>query len=155
MKGTLPIGNILISLVYAIIAVAILVAAMFAVPLEKETRTKVFLGGQEILVNIADTPRLQEQGLSGHNPLGEKEGMLFVFDAPEQTGFWMKDMFFPLDIMWFDQDQRIIDVWENASPDSYPEIVTPRAPAKFVLEVPAGFFAKYKLKMGNILEITR
>jgi len=151
MKQILRKDKVLIRFVYAIIVVAILVAAVFVIS-RKTNQSKVFLGGQEISVVIANTPLLQEQGLSGQRMLADNKGMLFVFDSPQQTGFWMKDMLFPIDIIWFDEQRRIIDVWANAQPDSYPHIVSPHGPAKFVLEVPAGFFMKYKLKLGNTIE---
>lgn len=142
-------------MVYASIAVTILVIAMFATPTKKPRKSAVFLGDEEIAVTVADTPALQEQGLSGREKLEQNEGILFVFPKPEPFGFWMKGMRFPIDIIYFDTDRRIVDVWENATPESYPKIFTPRAPAQFVLEVPAGFFAEHHLEMGNTLEIPR
>lgn len=137
------------------IAAVILVVAMFVVFPQPHSRANVFLGGEEISVTIADTPSLQARGLGGHEKLEPNEGMLFVFPEPVLAGFWMKDMLFPIDIIYFDANRRIIDVWGNATPESYPKIFIPRAPAQFVLEVPAGFFAEHRLKMGNILEIPR
>lgn len=174
MKQALPVGNILLGLLYMSIAVAILVAAMLAVPTKTSSlrpshvpddtksadspagsKAKAVLGGQVVFVEIADTPTSQEHGLSGHKKLGADEGMLFVFVSPGEYGFWMKDMRFPIDIIWLDQNLRVADVWENAEPSSYPKIFTPRAPSQYVLEVPAGFFAKHQLKIGNILEILK
>lgn len=113
------------------------------------------LGGETLKLEIADTEVLREQGLSGHKPLGANEGMLFIFPNDDQHQFWMKDMLFPIDIVWFDSEYRIIDVRERADPNSYPEIFTPKSNARYVIELPAGFFEKYHLKVGNILEILK
>lgn len=155
MTGTVPTGKFLLWALCSSIAVAILVIAMFAVPAKKHAQIKVFLGGEDIVVVVADTPALREQGLSGHEILAPNEGMLFVFSEPTLSGFWMKDMRFPIDIIYFDADRRIVDVWESATPESYPKIFMPRVPAQFVLEVPAGFFEDHHLKLGNIIEIPR
>jgi len=146
-------GKFLLSLLYASIAVAILATAVLAIHPKKPNQSRVFLGGQEIFVDIADTPALQELGLSFREKLNANEGMLFVFQKPMPYGFWMKDMKFPIDIIWFDANRHIVDVWENAEPSSYPYVFTARTPAQFVLEVPAGFFSKYDLELGNTLEI--
>lgn len=137
------------------IAMVVLIFAVLAVYTKEVHQIRVSLGGQEIVVAVADTPALRAQGLSFRDSIKQKEGMLFVFENPEMSGFWMKDMSFPIDVIWFDEKKRIIDVWENADPQSYPRIVTPRAPAQFVLEVPAGFFAKFQLQTGNTFEILK
>lgn len=155
MGRTILTDRFLLGVLYTSIAVAILVAAMLAIPAKIANKPKVILGGQEIVVDIADTPALQEQGLSGHNELGANEGMFFIFAESHPYGFWMKDMRFPIDIIYFDQNRKIVDVWERADPASYPKVFTPRASAQFVLEVPAGFFTERHLKVGNILELVR
>lgn len=155
MKQTLPIGNLLLGILYSSIAAVILTAAMLAVSSAKPHQSMVLLGGEEIVVVKADTPALHEQGLSGREKLGHNEGMLFVFTEPQPYGFWMKDMHFSIDIIWFDENHRIVDVWENATPQSYPKVFTPRTSAQFVIEVPAGFFSGHNLKIGNTFEILR
>ena len=121
----------------------------------KSSLATAVLGGETLSLEVADTPSLRQKGLSGHPPLGDHEGMLFVFPEEGLHSFWMKDMLFPIDIIWLDREYRIVDVWERADPKSYPQAVSPRLPARFVVELPAGFFQEHNLKVGNILEITR
>lgn len=149
------LGKPLLRALYASIAVAILVIAMLAVSFKKPAQMQVFLGGKGIAVAVADTPALRNRGLSGRKELKENEGMLFNFPEPGLYGFWMKDMYFPIDVIWFDANRQIIDVWENATPDSFPQTYTPHSFAQFVLEVPAGFFSSHHLKVGNILGIPK
>lgn len=149
------LGKILLLALYSSIAVAILATAMLAVYTKEPYESKVFLGGEEISVFVADNAILREKGLSGQKSLARNEGMLFVFAEPGLHGFWMKDMHFPIDIIWFDENYQIVDAWERALPDSYPKVFIPKLKAKFVLEVPAGFFSEHNLKMGNIIKITR
>lgn len=148
-------NRLILGILWTSIAATIFVAAILAIPIKKTNEGLVFIEGQEISVIIADTPLLWERGLSYRKKLGINEGMLFVFSKPQKYGFWMKDMRFSTDIIFFDENRIVVDVWENAAPSTYPKIFTPTSPAKYVLEVRSGFFADHALKVGNILEITR
>ncbi|HBB43793.1 MAG: hypothetical protein UW27_C0002G0071 [Parcubacteria group bacterium GW2011_GWA1_44_13] len=153
MTQTTLIGKLLLGTLYTSIAVAILVTAMLVIPKGSLKEARVSLAGVEIMVTIADTPELREKGLSFHNPLLKNEGMLFVFPDAGLYGFWMKDMLFPIDIIWLDEKMRIVDVWENATPESYPKVYMPRSESKYVLEVNAGFYRKHALKSGDVVEL--
>jgi len=96
------------------------------------------VGTTTMLVEIADTEAARVRGLSGRDKLVDGTGLLFVFDHADLYGFWMLDMKFPIDIIWFDEDWHIVDITSNVSPDSYPKVFAPRAKAQYVLEVPAG-----------------
>ncbi len=79
-----------------------------------EVRT-IFVGGNAFSVEVADTFATRAHGLSGHAPLGENEGMLFVFGGTTTGAFWMKDMLFPLDLVWI-RDGIVVGTTENALP---------------------------------------
>lgn len=111
------------------------------------------LGSEVLLLEIADTDELRAKGLSGHGPLKDGEGMFFAFEQEGMYGFWMKDMNFPIDIAWLDQTYRIVEVKERVQPSSYPEVFLPRVNVRYVLELPEGYFSKYHVTTGNILEI--
>lgn len=100
-------------------------------------------------VGVADTPARQAQGLSGRTTLGEREGLLFVFPQAGLYNFWMKDMLFPIDIIWIGEDRRVVDLTEDARPESYPKTFTSRAPARYVLEVPAGTVRRENFAIGD------
>lgn len=107
----------------------------------------------KINVEVVDTPEAREQGLSGRTGLKEGEGMLFVFDKPGRYGFWMKDMLFPIDMVWISENGTVVYVEQNISPDSYfkkkpPETFMNNANAKYVLELGANQAEKYGLFLG-------
>lgn len=135
--------------------VILVVAVVLGVYVTKRSKTKVILGDTVVAVTIADTPETQMRGLGLREQLKLNQGMLFVFTDAEPHGFWMKDMRFPIDIIWFDANRRIVYVKEGAEPASYPEIFTPSVATPLVLEVPAGFFAYHRLKVGDTLKIDR
>jgi len=107
-------------------------------------------------VDIALTPEAQQRGLSGREKLKEDEGMLFIFDHMDKYSFWMKDMNFPLDIIWIAgedlRDLRVVYIKKDAKPESYPETFSPAKNAKYVLEVNALFSEKNNLKEGDKVE---
>lgn len=113
----------------------------------------VTIGTTTVQVEVADTDAARTQGLSGRSSLAEGRGMLFVFDTPGTYGFWMKDMNFPLDIIFANASGTIVTIYPNLSPDSYnktpPDIFYPTSPAKYVLEVPAGFAAAHGVGVGQ------
>lgn len=121
----------------------------------------VHIAGQNIQVELALTPQEQAQGLSGRRGLKEGEGMLFVFPRPGKYSFWMKNMNFPIDIIWLADppllseggarggDLKVIYIKKDAQPESYPETYEPDRNAKYVLEVTAGFSQKNNLRAGD------
>jgi len=136
-----------------LVFVAIFFLAAFILIDKNEDGNFIRFAGQNVRVEIADTPAERELGLSGRERLGEKEGMIFVFDSPGRHAFWMKDMLFPLDIIWLDENLKVIYIKKDARPESYPEIFLPGEDAKYVLEVVTGFADKYNLKEGDEVEL--
>ncbi len=107
------------------------------------------IAGQTIKVELSVTQEEQKQGLSGRKGLKDDEGILFVFRKPAVYYFWMKDMNFPIDIIWIGEDLRVIYIKKDARPDSYPETFRSDKNAKYVLEVISGFSEKNNLKEGD------
>ena len=65
-----------------------------------QSRPSLRINNFEIYLDLAATNEEKRRGLSGRNGLEENEGMLFVFEEPGFYSFWMKDMLFPIDIIW-------------------------------------------------------
>ncbi len=128
---------------------------MSAIRLENRSDFRVveaYLEETRLFLEEADTHQKRIQGLSGRKSLSEDQGMLFVFPSPALHSFVMRGMNFPIDIIWFDENFHVIDVKENALPESYPsQSFTPNAPAVYVLEVRAGFFHDHNLALGHKL----
>jgi len=115
---------------------------------------KIKIGGEELRVELATTLEARTQGLSYRATLAEGDSMLFVFDQPGFYSFWMKDMNFPIDIIWIDEDLRVVYIKENAEPSSYPEAFTPSKKALYVLETVSGFSSENSLKEGDKVELS-
>lgn len=139
------------------LAFLVLVVWYFGMATPPSTITSVTIGSTTIQVEVADTDVAREQGLSGRDSLGEGSGMLFVFGQSHMAGFWMKDMKFSLDILFADENGKLVSIYRDLSPDSYkknpPEVFYPASPAKYVLEVPAGFAAQHAIAEGMTIVV--
>ncbi len=109
----------------------------------------IVIGTAKLRIGIADTEATRELGLSGRTNLALDEGLFFVTDTPNMLGIWMKDMNFPIDVIWFDNNLKVITIVSNMLPDSYPTVYNPTVPAQYVLEVNAGVASKEGIKVGQ------
>ncbi len=107
---------------------------------------------QVIQIEVVQTPKEKEKGLSGRESLPSGEGLLFIYDESGQQQFWMKDMNFPIDIIWIATDYRVIDITKNLTPDTYPQRFTSNKPAQYVLEVNAGYSDELDIRIGDEFE---
>jgi uncharacterized membrane protein (UPF0127 family) len=74
--------------------------------------------------------------------------MLFVFEREDIYSFWMRNMKFPIDIVWLDKNKRVVYIKENAKPSDYPELYTPDKKAMFVIEFVDGFVKENDIDIG-------
>lgn len=111
----------------------------------------LMIGDNTFQVDIARTDEARTRGLSGRESLEEGSGMLFIFEEPGQYSFWMRDMRFAIDIVWIDQDSKIIGIEKYVSPDTYPQIFYPKIPIKYVLELPSGNSEKFGIDIGDLV----
>lgn len=112
------------------------------------------LGEKNINVEIVKSPEDLAKGLSGRDSLPVEQGMLFVMSKNSVPSFWMKDMKFPLDIIWIN-DNQVIEVSKNVSAPSGGTSAQdlpryrPTKPIDYVLEVNEGFADKNGIKDGT------
>lgn len=111
---------------------------------------EVFIEVESVVDSVA-----QARGLSGRESLGENKGMLFIFPESGLYPFWMKDMKFPIDIIWISEFGKVVHIKKNALPTSYPDLFVSEDLAKYVLEVPNGFTDKHDIKVGAVFEFLR
>ena len=117
-----------------------------------EFPSSVKIKGLHINVTLAKTPDELAKGLSIKSSLKEHEGMLFILDAPKKSSFWMKDMKFPIDIIWIHPNTTIVHIEKNLQPcisflicPSY----SPNDLSQYVLEVNAYYTTKHNITVGD------
>lgn len=104
--------------------------------------------GTVVKLEVAKTESARERGLSGRQCLPADQGMLFVFDEPGEYPFWMKDMRFPIDIVWICQDKKVVAIMSKVPPDTYPNSLSPGRTSQYVIELQAGRSQELGLSPG-------
>lgn len=105
----------------------------------------------------AKSEKDKQIGLSTRQSIAQNQGMIFIFDKPEYYGFWMKNMKFPLDIIFL-KDKKIVTIFSNVpnpkSPTDQLPIYSPTSPADTVIELRAGSATKYNFQVGDPVTIS-
>lgn len=116
----------------------------------------VTINSKVFKVEVAKDQMTRVKGLSERESLPEDKAMLFLFEKPDYYPFWMRNMEFPLDII-FISENRIVTVRSNVQPavkEGQSNTVLPIDPVDKVLEINAGLAQKYNLKKGDTVKIT-
>ncbi len=115
---------------------------------------EIITGGNtsvKINVELAQTATEKSTGLSFRKYLGDYDGMLFVYDSEVTTPFWMKDMQMPLDMIFLDDQNFVVDIKGSQAPctATYCPSIYSSQPYKYVLEVNSGFCERNSITIGN------
>ncbi|PQJ33792.1 hypothetical protein BSZ35_03510 [Salinibacter sp. 10B] len=107
-----------------------------------------------IALAIADSDAERTRGLMRQRSLGYERGMLFIFDAVDTGGMWMRNTPLPLDIVFVAPDSQVINIARRTTPFSE-KTIEPDGPRKFVVEVRAGFADRFGLTDSTRVRWTR
>jgi hypothetical protein len=150
----------IIIIVLAIALVAVGIFCVWHIVLSRSanpplTESEVRVGNATFAVEMATTTVEKTRGLSFRANLAQGSGMLFTFN-PGVQNFWMKDMNFPIDIIWI-ADGKVAGFAENAEPQPGTPlwkltIYTSPDGVDKVLEVNAGTVAKDGIKIGDMVK---
>jgi uncharacterized membrane protein (UPF0127 family) len=109
----------------------------------------VYINGYILKAEVVSDGESLARGLSGRDSIGDKEAMLFVFKLPYKWGIWMKDMKFPIDVIWMDEKGRIVYLVSKMDPKTYSEAFYPKEDSLYVLETAPSFIERSKTKIGD------
>ena len=102
----------------------------------------------KIDIEIANTDSERALGLMFRDKMKENQGMLFIFDNEDYRSFWMKNTILPLDMIFVNADFKITNIRKHTKPYDLSQYTSTK-PAKYVVEVNAGFTDKYNIKPGD------
>ncbi|MCX6719260.1 MAG: DUF192 domain-containing protein [Candidatus Taylorbacteria bacterium] len=136
-------------LTICIVMLGVILSAVYIVSSTYRIAT-IYTSKRDIQAEIADTDSKMQLGLGGRSSLARSAGMLFISE-PRIQEFWMKDMYFPIDIVWIDQNKKVIGIIRSLSPDSFPSVVTSGIPVPYVLELNAGKAESFGIATGTVL----
>ena len=114
----------------------------------------VEVGGERFVVEIADDEAERARGLMFRDELPADHGMLFIHDRQEPLAYWMKNTKIALDILYFDDQRRLVSQQRDVPPCSAGDRCPPypsHRPARYVLELNAGQAARLGLENGDEL----
>ncbi len=118
-------------------------------------QVNVIVNGVVLVADIAATDEQRTKGLSVKDSLAENEAMLFVLDNEGEHTFWMKNMKFPIDIIWIDTDKTVVHIEHNLQPCSselFCPTYKPNDESLYVLETVGGFAERHDIVKGTIVE---
>jgi uncharacterized membrane protein (UPF0127 family) len=116
-----------------------------------DERIEIVIGGQSFRVEVARTAEQKQQGLMNRKSLGEREGMIFVYESDQHLAFWMKNTTIPLTLVFLSKDGQIIQI-ERLKPLSLKSVVSERA-VRYALELPAGVLEELGVEVGDRVQL--
>ena len=119
----------------------------------KENFQIIEINSQKIVLEISNSDREKVSGLSYRKSLCDYCGMLFVYKEPAVNNFWMREMNFPLDIIWLDENKKIIYIEENLKPETFPKTFGPKGSSMYVLEFNENFVKENNMKLGDKINL--
>ena len=143
--------NLLTALVFVLLAIAI----YFLVEVPFSKKHIVTIRGASLEVEVANNSYLRKAGLMGRQYLDMDQGMLFMEPGGTRESFWMKNMLFPLDVLWMDEEMNIFQINKNVPPctqKNCPSIPS-QQPAKYVLEIKGGICDQLGIAEGDAVNL--
>jgi uncharacterized membrane protein (UPF0127 family) len=144
--------------IFLIVGLLILVTAIAFLDYNYQNKKtpQVTINNHIFNLAIAKTDTEKEIGLSKYKNIPQNFGMLFPFGKPDYYSFWMKNMKFPIDII-FIRNNKIVTIFKNASPPKSNNELLPiyrnQNLSDTVLEINTGFSDKYNFKTGDLVKI--
>lgn len=139
-----------------VVGVLVSIAAYVKINRQTANQKTVRINQMTYLVETAITTEEQTRGLSYRDQLEENRGMLFIYNEERAWQFWMNEMKFPIDVIWIAGNKVVDispDVPDPAKTNNIPVIMSPKVPARFVLEVNAGSANKHNIQVGDAVAI--
>lgn len=110
----------------------------------------ISISSTKLNAEVVKTSAELEKGLSGRPCIESNQAMLFDFGTPSTYAIWMKDMRFPIDIVWIDSYHKVVGVERDVSPSTYPDrFINKEQPAQYVLEMKANLTKSLNINLGT------
>lgn len=172
-KSRASINKYVPLLIIAFIAIGVIVALLVGSGVKPKSETKtsqqtantacghyrkdgvVTINGHQINVEIAYDSKAKIKGLSGRQCIEPNWGMLFDFGHDGQYAIWMKDMKFPIDVIWISSEHNVSAIEANFLPSSYPEKRANQQPARYVLEIKAKQAKEFDINLGTLVHFQK
>ena len=111
----------------------------------------LYIGSEKFTVEIADTVEKQARGMMFRKNVPDDFGMLFIYNAEDYHGYWMKNCLVHLDIIYLNKEKQVVDMYINVPPCKEEPCKTyvTHVPAQYVLELRGSRAKEINLKIGD------
>ncbi len=147
-----------LSLVFLIIGVFYNISQVDINNLGSKYKEEIKINENKFLVEKAEGREKTSLGLSGIKSMCNECGMLFIFEEESNYAFWMKDMNYDLDIIFIDNNKKIVNIFSNVKKEGYNKVEPNKSEkirntekAKYVLELNAGVTESKNIKAGDVI----
>jgi uncharacterized protein len=123
-------------------------------PAEGLNTVAMRIGDRTFTLEVAADEETRTRGLMFRESMPEDHGMIFVFHDEQLRGFWMKNVEFPLDIIFLDSAGRVVSI-RQMHPDQGRRITYSQEPAKYAIELNLGMAERAGVQVGDFLHIPR
>ena len=134
---------------FAMLCVLLAAAPLACAAGRPKNAIAVTFGGHTLWAEVADEEPERQKGLMFRHEMAENVGMLFVFDAPHTSSFWMKNTPLPLSIAFLDEEKRVLNI-ERMAPYDDRSRHESKGLALYALEANQGWFEKRGIKPGDV-----
>ena len=140
-------------LILILVLFLVLALMLFLNSFQKKKQGQVCFRDYCFQVEIAQTPTQRAKGLMFRKELERNQGMLFVFSSEKQHSFCMKNVSFPLDIIWLNENKEVVFLSQDNQPCNTLKcvVIKPTENAKYVLEINGGLINDIGLEIGDQL----
>ena len=130
-----------------IMGILLSIGALLSCSSGLEERIEVVIGGKSFRIEVARTDEQKREGLMNRKSLGQREGMIFVYETDQHLAFWMKNTTIPLTLVFLSKEGQITQI-EQLKPLSLKSVVSERA-VRYGLELPAGVLEELGVGVGD------
>jgi hypothetical protein len=136
----------------------LLVVINFVRTMEHQAVILTLPKGQQIILDVADSPEERMLGLFFMKTLPEDRGMVFIFEEGEPLRLWTRGYRFPIDLVWLDREFQVVSYHEGISPcekDPCPTYSPEDGKAPYAIAIAMGQIRQQGLAKGDRLNLSR
>lgn len=123
--------------------------------LKKQKQYSISINNEELKIEVLIDQKQKNQGLAGRKNVKRNEGALIVNEREGYFGDVIRNMKFPVDLIWIDSNHKIIDIKTDIKPTWRPRKYVPQKRSRYFLEVPSGFIREFKIKERDEVNFSR
>ncbi len=122
----------------------------------KRRSVPLTIRGKKLNAMVSKTYWERVIGLMHRGGMGTNECMLFVLPYSHRHGIWMRNMKFPIDVIWLDDRKRIVHIERSLPPcmSFNCKVYSPDKDSRYIVELQSGYTKRNRIKINDAAEFT-